>query len=209
MKLLRQIRHSPCNEFLMASSGLHTEQLDFLLNHLATRYAADNIVISLGVFPADCIPSLKAVKHDACFIVNTDPNGDPGKHWLAFYYDLDNRTLEYFDSFAFQLKKHKYVHSTLSIRKLEILPVNNTDNLQSFNSSVCGFYCILYLHWRMRFNDSFLAITKIRKLSNIDELRDVEVVNAVHKIMHEHKCSILPNVFTRLSQTSCSLSKYK
>jgi hypothetical protein len=193
----------------MGSKGLHTEQLEFLLTHLVQQHAADRKVSSLGVFPADCIPSLKAVNHNACFIVNTDPNGEPGKHWLAFFYDFDNRTLEYFDSFALKLNKHKYVHSTLSSRKLDILPVNNTVNLQSFNSSVCGFYCILYLHWRTRFNDSYLSITKIRKLSNIDELRDLEVVDTVHKIMHKHNCPILPKTFTRLSQSSCPLSMYK
>jgi hypothetical protein len=185
-------------------SALHTEQLEFLLTHLAQRVAATDPVISLGVFPANCVPSLKDSQqraHDACFILNTDPHDRPGKHWLAFYYDSTNRVLEFFDSYGFPLKNYKFIHSAFSGCQVKIVPVNVHGNLQAFDSFVCGFYCILYLHWRMRYNSCRSAVGKLLKLSSIAKQRDAAVVKALHKIMHAHKCASLPHVFTIMSQS--------
>jgi len=195
-------------------AALHTEQLEFLLTHLAQRHSSKNRVISLSVFPADCIPSIRDAQqraYDACFIVNTDPHDKSGKHWLAFYYDSAKRVLEYFDSFGFPLKQHSFVNSTLSGRNMKIVPVNVHGNLQAFTSSTCGYYCMLYLHWRMLFGNSRSAITRLLKIANSAPQRDAKVVEVLHKLMHEHKCLTLPNVFTRMSQTSCPFqikSKY-
>jgi hypothetical protein len=189
-------------------AALHTEQLEFLLTHLAQRHGSKNRVISLSVFPADCIPSIRDAQqraYDACFIVNTDPHDQPGKHWLAFYYDSAKRVLEYFDSFGFPLKQHSIVNSNLSGRNLKIVTVNVHGRLQAIDSSTCGYYCVLYLHWRMLFDNSKSSISRLVKLADSTSLRDVAVVKVMHKLMHEHKCSKLPNMFTRFSQSSCSL----
>jgi len=191
-------------------AALHTEQLEFLLTHLAQRHKTENRVISLSVFPANCIPSIQDAQkraYDVCFIVNTDPHDQPGKHWLAFYYDSKKRVLEYFDSFGFPLKHHSVVNSNLVGRNLKIVAVNVHGNMQSPNSSACGYYCILYLHYRMRFDSSRSSISKLIKLANSTPQRDVTVVKVLHELMHEHKCFSLPNVFTRLSQTSCPFQK--
>ena len=191
-------------------AALHTEQLEFLLVHLAQRHTSENRVISLSVFPANCIPSIRDAQqraYDVCFIVNTDPHDRPGQHWLAFYYDSTKRILEYFDSFGFPLKYHSVVNSNLSGRNLKIVAANVHGNMQTPNSSTCGYYCVLYLYYRMRFDSSRSSISKLLKLADSTQQRDVTVVKVLHKLMHEHKCSSLPNVFTRLSQTSCSFQK--
>jgi len=190
-------------------AALHTEQLEFLLTHLAQRHKTENRVISLSVFPANCIPSIQdAQKHayDVCFIVNTDPHDQPGKHWLAFYYDSKKRVLEYFDSFGFPLKLYGTIKSNLSGRNLKIVAVNSRNCLQAVDSSVCGYYCVLYLHWRMLLKNSESVISKFKNLANSPPERDKKAVNRLHVLMHEHKCSKLPNVFTRLSQSPCPLS---
>ena len=187
-------------------AALHTEQLEFLLTHLAQHDKTENRTVSLGVFPANLIPSLQDLQlrtYDVCFIVNTDPHDQPGKHWLAFYYDSKNRVLEYFDSFGFPLKLYGTVKSTLSVRKLKIVDINSRNCLQAAESSVCGYYCVLYLHWRMK---SKSALSKLEKLGKTPSQRDEKAVDRLHKLMHEHKCSRLPNVFTQASQSSCPLS---
>jgi Adenovirus endoprotease len=186
-------------------SALHTEQLEYLLSHLAQRASAANPVDCLGVFPANCIPSMHTAQRrlrDACFVVNTDTHSNPGQHWLAFYYDCTKRTLEYFDSYGLNLKMYRNVYSTLASRNLLVAPVNREGFLQDVGSSACGFYCVLYLHCRIRL-DSSSAIRKLARLGDSTHKRDPAVVNAVHKLLHRMRCMALPCVFTRQSQTSC------
>ena len=59
-----------------------------------------------GVFPADKLPSVPywRVLSDA-YIVNTDPEGQPGEQWLAIW--TRNRVCEVFDSFGSPLSTYK------------------------------------------------------------------------------------------------------
>ena len=56
-----------------------------------------------GVFSSDELPEV--IKSFPCgFVVNTDPSGEPGTHWVAFYFPTD-REAEFFDSFG-KLPQH-------------------------------------------------------------------------------------------------------
>lgn len=59
-----------------------------------------------GVFPADKLPNVPnwRVFSDA-YIVNTDPAGKPGEHWLAIW--TRNRVCEVFDSYGMPLTMYK------------------------------------------------------------------------------------------------------
>lgn len=188
-------------------AALHTEQLEYLLTHLATRVSAISPVDSLGVFPANCVPSLQAaqrLRRDACFIVNTDPHDKPGTHWLAFYYDCTSRTLEYFDSYGLNIKQYRNVYSCIEGRNLTIVSVNNYGVLQDVMSTACGYYCVVFLNWRIRFKSGVCAKRKIERLGDTPQKRDVAVVKCMHKLMHEVRCDVLPRTFTRLSQQCCA-----
>jgi Adenovirus endoprotease len=188
-------------------AALHTEQLEYLLTHLATRLSATNPVDSLGVFPANCIPSLHTAQQrcrDVCFIVNTDPHDKPGAHWLAFYYDCTRRTLEYFDSYGLNIKQYRSVYSTIESRNLPIVSVNDRGFLQDVNSTACGYYCVVFLNWRIRFKSGDYAKRKLERLGDTPHKRDVAVVKCMHKLMHSVRCVELPRTFTRLSQQCCA-----
>ena len=59
-----------------------------------------------GVFPADKLPNVPnwRVLSDA-YIVNTDPAGKPGEHWLAIW--TRNRVCKVFDSYGMPLTMYK------------------------------------------------------------------------------------------------------
>ena len=58
---------------------------DTVLNYLA-REDPEFKKVYCGVFPANKLPpvTIWRVFSDAC-IVNTDPAGEPGEHWLAIW----------------------------------------------------------------------------------------------------------------------------
>ncbi len=140
-------------------TALHTEQLDYLGRHLAL---VPNHVDFIGVFPADCMPLqvLRARSRDTCFIVNTDRRSLPGKHWLAFYYNSRDRSLDYFDSFGLPLSFYRFVSSNFGGGglNLKLNTVNRRGMLQSVSSAACGYYCVLYLHLASRFVNGAIAV---------------------------------------------------
>ena len=124
-----------------------TEQLACMLQSLVAR----EDVLALGVFPADQVPAIDRDTH-CCFILNTEPRGLPGEHWLAFFYNHYTDTLEYFDSYGMTLETYKDVYESLRSHGLVALctPANSIGCLQSDVSLVCGHYCIAFLYWRAK-----------------------------------------------------------
>jgi len=51
-----------------------------------------------GVFPSDKLPT-KIQHYPAAFVANVDPQGQPGSHWCAFYFDQDEHG-EFFYSYG-------------------------------------------------------------------------------------------------------------
>lgn len=180
-------------------AALHTEQLEYLLNHLVHRAG---LVDALGVFPANCLPVMRH-KHsrNVCFILNTEPQGSPGKHWLAFYFDCVANRLEYFDSFGLPITMYPYVSRVLFSKSVQVTSVNPFGMLQSDVSTACGFYCVLFLHYRSFRYSAVDSVVRIRKLARTNGVRDMVVVHKVHNLMHKHRCSALPSVDVCTRQT--------
>jgi hypothetical protein len=93
-----------------------------------------------GVFPSDKLPS-KITVFPACFVINTDPSGKPGSHWVAIYIDTNKRG-EYFDS---------YGRPPEILALIRFLNANskcwehNEKRVQGVFSSVCGHYSIYFI----------------------------------------------------------------
>ena len=94
-----------------------------------------------GVLARDKLPLLTANK---CYICNTDISSKPGKHWIAIY--IENNKGEYFDSYGLPPLKEFELFLSNNTSKWEF----NDKQLQSFDSSVCGEYCVVYLMLRCR-----------------------------------------------------------
>lgn len=100
----------------------------------------------VGVFPLNHLPVLHP-SHPLPlgFIVNTDTANLPGTHWLAVIV-LPNQRGEFFDSFGqpppplIQLWLNKHCLRGWIASK---------EFIQGPLSTLCGAYCILYLHLRL------------------------------------------------------------
>ncbi len=97
--------------------------------------------ISLGLFASDQLP-FPIESRPSAFVANNHPLSKPGEHWVAFYVD---DVVEYFDSYGLPPLDvfKKYLKKFSQVK-------HNTVTLQDFNSTVCGQYCIFFLHYRCR-----------------------------------------------------------
>jgi hypothetical protein len=93
-----------------------------------------------GVYSVDTLP-----ENPRLLISNTDPSNMPGTHWIAIYVDSDGRG-EYFDSFG---RKPTGVFEDYMNDNCKDW-IYNTRQLQSINSSYCGFYCCVYCMFKCR-----------------------------------------------------------
>jgi len=100
-----------------------------------------------GVYPSDRLPT-KIQCYPAAFVANVDPQGQPGSHWCAFYFDKGGNG-EFFDSYGRKPQDlcMNFKHFLENICKEWMY---NTRELQSLDSNVCGHYCIYYLINRCR-----------------------------------------------------------
>ena len=102
----------------------------------------------VGVFPADKVPSLSKQGPHA-LIVNTDPAGKPGEHWLALF--IQWGCCEVFDSFALPLKNYPTLQP---LWKRWSTLITSNKPLQSLDTYTCGHYSTLFLKARAR-DESF------------------------------------------------------
>ena len=150
-------------------AALSTGQVQELLE--AVVPSSEHVTV-LGALAADCLPiemhdgvlyafalaeprrtCVLDVHKKYCFVLNTDVGGEPGMHWLAFFYDgsVRGRMLEYFDSYGMDIEWYPNVHNAIIAHGLRHVCVKvNRLPLQSITSEVCGQYSIVFLAWRAR-----------------------------------------------------------
>lgn len=94
------------------------------------------------VLASDRLPNTP-IQPRTAIIVNTMSHTERGEHWVAFY--CEDR-IEYLDSYGrppYQADYQKFLrrNSTRSY-------IYNRYRLQSYDTSVCGHYCLTYLYCR-------------------------------------------------------------
>lgn len=114
--------------------GCNTIQLtNILANSPVTRS------FTRGVHSADYCPEFTSFP--CLFIWNTAPKNSKGLHWVAVYVEQKNKCY-YFDSAGAPIPLiFRYHLSQFRIRHVLSKAV------QSPFSTVCGQYCIMFLHW--------------------------------------------------------------
>ena len=92
-----------------------------------------------GVYAADAVPPLDTFPQG--YVVNTDPTGAPGSHWVTLYTEK-SVIVETFDSFGKDLNSYSpFFHELGENNRL----ITQSQQLQSELSTVCGQYCIFFL----------------------------------------------------------------
>lgn len=113
---------------------MNTSQVRDLLNiHPFTKD------ILQGVIPRSGLPQ-RITKYPAAFVCNTDSSDDPGEHWVAIY--VTEHCGEYFDSFG---KPPSHVEFRLFLEENCAVYTHNDQQLQSVDSIMCGFYCVMFI----------------------------------------------------------------
>ena len=114
----------------------------------------------VGTFSADHLPDDSQLIKPYSFIANTDPSYLPGSHWVAFY--VTKKCIEIFDSYGRELCKlfKKFVDGKLHYC--------NDKQVQQIGTSVCGHYCIYYIHQKEKGLTTGKIMSKFRDLDEND-----------------------------------------
>ena len=123
--------------------GLTTNQI----NDLMSKYNK-----FVGCYPANFMKYIKpnTLGSKFGFIVNTDEDDKPGKHWVACYVDTrDEGEINYYDSFGKEPSKlfMEQIHKLIEKQKLNTylkMKINKIVD-QKANTSNCGQLCCMFL----------------------------------------------------------------
>ena len=98
------------------------------------------------MFPAKQLPPVSTKRVNA-YIVNTNPAGQPGQHWLAIW--TEGTTCEVFDSYGLPLST--YNNPTLQpwLNQWPAL-IRSDETLQAMDSFTCGHYALFFLEAKAR-----------------------------------------------------------
>jgi len=118
----------------------------------------------LGVYPANKLPTISYTP--CCFILNTDPDNKPGRHWIFLYFSKE-REMEYFDSYG------KKPNNNLITKYIPTIVWYNGDKVQHDQTNTCGAHCIYVSYFRCR---GFTLNSIIKAYSNDAVLNDINVV---------------------------------
>ena len=86
------------------------------------------------------------ISYPASLIVNTDPSGKPGEHWLAIYFNK-SKEAEFFDSFGLSAEQYKF---DKYLKYFSRSYVDNKFQIQNFDSNTCGYYCLYFIMLKSR-----------------------------------------------------------
>ena len=97
-----------------------------------------------GTRPCDRLPDCPDKKGPVAYIVNTDRQGQPGRHWLALWTQDDE--CEVLDSYALPLETYQTTGPLLLwLDRHWNIVIQNSQSLQSFYSRSCGDYAFFLL----------------------------------------------------------------
>ena len=97
-----------------------------------------------GTVPCDGLPSNPTRRQKRGYIVNTDPAGEPGQHWLGVW--TDGNACEVFDSFALDLETYGSAGPLEKwLRRHYRYVTRNGQSVQSLHNQSCGGHALMFL----------------------------------------------------------------
>ena len=146
----------------MANALSNLEIIDIIKNRNLEKHFG-------GVYSKDQLPN-ELIK-DKFYIVNLqDHDEGGGTHWTAFYYNHPSTSI-YFDSYGFIAPR--------DVQKRITPYIFNDKDIQDFNSSACGFYCIAFIKFlhdktdKEQMYKTFLKLFKLETIKNDKILQEL------------------------------------
>ena len=154
-----------------------------------------------GTHPADQLPKHPVKRVSTGYIVNTDPAGQPGEHWLAIWTKGD--VCEVMDSYGLPLATYSNGALQRWFGQWKHV-LQNQDTLQALDSQTCGHYALLYLKARARGQtmQDFLARWRGDNLVLNDHLVSQEIKRLIKQDLDEED-TLPPSVQTNRSRQYC------
>ena len=146
----------------MANALSNLEIIDIIKNRNLEKHFG-------GVYSKDQLPN-ELIK-DKFYIVNLqDHDEGNGSHWVSFYYNYPSTSI-YFDSYGFIAPR--------DVQKRITPYIFNDKDIQDFNSSACGFYCIAFIKFlhdktdKEQMYKTFLKLFKLETIKNDKILQEL------------------------------------
>ena len=146
----------------MANALSNLEIIDIIKNRNLEKHFG-------GIYSKDQLPN-ELIK-DKFYIVNLqDHDEGDGTHWTAFYYNYPSTSI-YFDSYGFIAPR--------DVQKRITPYIFNDKDIQDFNSSACGFYCIAFIKFlhdktdKEQMYKTFLKLFKLETIKNDKILQEL------------------------------------
>jgi hypothetical protein len=127
-----------------------------------------------GVFPSDKIPMLMG-PFPFGLVINTDKEGQPGKHWQALWATSTNQ-VEFFDSFGDAPRGP--IEEFLSDKKV----IKNKTKVQANYEISCGPFVIYYLIQKSSGLQMIDIVNKLLKKKFVDTFVKLFVSNLLIKL---------------------------
>ena len=143
----------------MANALSNLEIIDIIKNRNLEKHFG-------GVYSKDQLPN-ELIK-DKFYIVNLqDHDEGNGSHWVSFYYNYPSTSI-YFDSYGFIAPR--------DVQKRITPYIFNDAEIQDFNSSACGFYCIAFIKFLHDKTDKVQMYKTFLKLFKLDTIKNDKIL---------------------------------
>lgn len=96
-----------------------------------------------GCYPCNQLPDPSHLNYPAAMIVNLDPKGFDGSHWIAIFASGIGRELTYFDSYCLPI--NIFINNDFLIHFPKV--TRNKQIYQSYSANTCPYYCILFIYF--------------------------------------------------------------
>ena len=133
-----------------------------------------------AAYPADQLPRSPPTSVRQAYIVNTDPAGEPGQHWLGLW--TEQNKCEVFDSYGLPL--HVYTNPDLHQwwRQWKHL-IRSDMTLKAMDSQTCGHYALFNLKARAQ-GQSYQEFLSQWSCDNL-VLNDHKVVERLKRVIKQ------------------------
>ena len=118
----------------------------------------------VGIYSKDRLPS---VLKKGFYIINLNNHNEPGSHWVALYYNHLDYSI-YFDSYGFPAPE--------AVQKRIKPYLFNDRDIQSINSSACGYFCIAFIYFLYFKQDKYEAFDVFINLFSENLMRNDEIL---------------------------------
>lgn len=122
-----------------------------------------------GVYASDQLKNRRRrTKRPVGIVVNTQPAGTPGEHWVAMYWSSSTGQGEYFDSYGLPPPPlfARYMTQESGGKEKWIW---NRSQLQEPWTTACGHFCAFYLLLRFHGHSMQAIVQYLEKISHNDK----------------------------------------